>query len=253
MRPSWIRNADPVLLVGWAIVAVVAVALNLGAYVRVLLAVPLVLFAPGYVLHETLFARTPKPRLDQLVIALGASIVVSIVLGLLMAALGIGLEPLSWTIGLAAITLVGSLLAWIRRREVPVDPAPASLPRIRRYEALAVVIAVGASLAIMIGTRFAVANQETAAPEQLWLLPARDGSLGAELGMRADGDGGRYAIRLTSEGVALEEFTVDLQPQETWQTSVSFTEEERRQPIVGRLYEESSDTELRFVVLQPPP
>jgi hypothetical protein len=253
MNPGWMRYADLVILVGCALIAFVAVLLNLDAIVRVILALPLVLFAPGYVLHEALFARAARPRLDQLVISLGASIAIAILTGLFLAAVGVALEPVSWTVALGLITVGGAVIAWRRRRTLPFEPSAADVPPMRRYEAFAIVVSLIAVLAIMVGTRLAVAGQEAAPPEQLWLLPARDGSLGAEVGMRADGDGGSYTIRLTSEGVLLEAFNVDLEPQQIWQTSVQFTEEQRRSPIVGRLYEESDDTELRFVVLQPPP
>ncbi len=44
----------------------------------------------------------------------------------------------------------------------------------------------------------------------------------------------------------------ELGPNEMWQQDLVFDAEDREQPIVGRLYAEGDDTELRFVVLQPP-
>jgi hypothetical protein len=52
-------------------------------------------------------------------------------------------------------------------------------------------------------------------------------------------------------GDVFGEYDPVLDPQETWQTMVTFPAEVRAQPIVARLYESGSETEARFVVLQP--
>ncbi len=210
----------------------------------------MILLAPGYVLQSALLPVPPLPALDRLLISFGGSIVITILVGLLLAWVRIPLVPISWTAALALFTIIGAGLAVLRRRgSKPASPERA-LPRVRLRDALPIALAGVGIVAIFVGTRTIAGDQEPAAPAQLWLLPAVDGSTGARLGMRA-GDGGDYTIRVTSAGVLLQEYAIRLDPEQAWEQHVVLSADDRRQPIVGRLYTDVSETELRFVVLQP--
>jgi hypothetical protein len=248
------RNGDLIFITALAVFTFGTVLIDLPPVVRIVPAVPLVLFAPGYAVQAIVFRRDSLASVDRLIIALGMSMVIAIVAGLLLAAVGIPLAPLTWTGLLSLLTIGATGVAWLRRQQLR-DDAPTSHGawRMRWRDALRLALAGVSVLLIMLGTRQITASFEQPIPAQLWLLPDDDGSLGARLGVRSGGVGGTFFIRLTAAGVLLEEFSVRLAQGETWQTDVQFTASERRQPIVGRLYDDPSSAEIRFVVLQPPP
>ena len=62
---------------------------------------------------------------------------------------------------------------------------------------------------------------------------------------------GETSVVISVAGDVFGEYDPVLAPQETWQTMVQFPAAVRAQPIVARLYEPGSETESRFVVLQP--
>jgi hypothetical protein len=240
---------DLVLAITVALAALVAALLNLPPILRLILAVPLVLFLPGYALVSALFAMAPIPTVEKLVISIGSSIALGILVGFGLAWPAIGLGPLSWTIALAGMTIVGSIIAWIRR---PAGQAgPVRGPSLRRSEGILLAIAAVALVGIFVGTRVIASGQETPPPAQLWMIAADDGATDVNLGVRADTPGGDYTIRLTSAGATVEEFSVTLAAGEVWERVLSFTEEQRERPIVARLYQEPEDAEIRLVVLQP--
>ena len=252
-RDELIRHSDLVVLSVLALVAVAVVGLELPPPVRLLPALPLIFFAPGYVLQAALFPASPWPPVERTLLAVGVSLVSTIVVGLVLAAASIPLGPVSWTVALAALTLFAAAVAWFRQSHLEATPTGFGLPPLRWRDAILITLAMVGTVAVLVGTRAIAADREVAAPEQLWLLPRDDGSLDARVGARAGGAGGAYVIRLTSAGALLEEFTVQLEPGQTWEQDVPFSEEDRRQPIVGRLYIQGEETELRFVVLQPHP
>jgi hypothetical protein len=252
VRSGWLwRHQNLIVLVVVALAAIVAVGLSLHPAIRVVLAIPLVFYAPGYVLQAALLPTQSLQPLERFLVSVGGSVVVTILTGLVLAWADIPLEPISWTVALAAFTVVGAAIAWFRHRNREPEPSGHGLPPMRWREAVPILIAVVGTVGILLGTRVLASGQEEPPPAQLWLIPHED-SFDARLGMRAGGVAGDYTIRLTSAGQLLESYTEHLDPGEAWERVVSFTEEEREQPIVGRLYLNDIETELRFVVLQPP-
>jgi hypothetical protein len=234
-----------------AMAALVATALNLSPLLRLALAIPLVLFLPGYTLVNALFPALQLPTVERLLISLGASISLTILLGLLMAFLNVSLEGLNWAAALALITIVGSAVAWTRRarRGLPGPrPVVARMPR-------AGVVMIGLALLItadvVLGSRFIAGQQESPAPAQLWLVPVEGRSDDALLGIRAGASPTDYRVVISSAGEPIYDFDVPLGAGEVWERSLNFASELRRQPIVARLYEGDSTDEIRFVVLQP--
>jgi len=232
-----------------ALTSVLAVVVDAPPLVRLVPALLLVLFAPGYVFQSFVFAGGELPTLERLVISVAGSIVLTILVGLILAAMAIRLEPASWAVALALLTFVGAPIASLRRRRRPTVARGVERPSMRRRDAVPLVLAGLATIAIIAGTRTIAADQEPPGPPQLWLLPS-EGGFGAYLGMSAGGLGGSYTIRLTSAGELLQEFNISLVAHEGWEQDVVFDANDRTQPIVGRLYDDADD-ELRFVVLNP--
>lgn len=244
-------HVDLWLAVLLVIGAMAAVDLNLGTLARVLLGVPLVLFLPGYALVSALFPTQVIPAVERLLLALGASIALAIVVGLALALMGVLLTPSSWTVALALLTMIGVVVAWARRLRHGVTGPGFAFVTMPRLSALMVVVAVLGAINILVGSNLVAQDQASPAPAQLWMVPIPGQPDEAQLGMRAGADGGSYLIRLSSSGTTLQEFNIDVAPGQEWVTNVVFAVAVRADPIVARLYFDGSDTEMRFVVLEP--
>ncbi len=250
LRPELRSNAD---LLAAGIVSAAAVVLALvdaPAVLRLLPALVLVLFIPGYLLAAALFPQPSLSLTERVVISIGASFALTIVGGLLLAWSPAGLTPVSWATFLAVMSLVGIVAAWWRRRRsAGFMPRIALLP-VRGIDLLMLTVAALGIVGIVAATRAIASDMEEPPPAALWMLPVENGALDARVGVRAGDPGGAYTLRVTSTGQLLDEFELDLDAGETWQQVIDFTAETRERPIVARLFDADGD-ELRFVVLQP--
>ena len=235
-----------------AIANVVAVGLNLPPIIRTPLAIPLVLYLPGYTLALALLPPAALSRVEFLVVSVTLSIAVSALGGLLLGLTPNGLNPLSWTLMLSAVALAGALVASRRSAGAATDP-PSRWPRPGRVEVAVLVLATLAVAAILTGTTVIASRMVAPPPAQLWMLPVDGQPNEAQLGMRAGTPGGPYTIRLTSSGTQIAEYPLTLGDGEQWQTTVTFDPADRTKPIVARLYEGDSDTDIRFVILAAAP
>ena len=243
---------DLVITLLLAVAAVVAVVLALPTPVTFLLALPLVLALPGYALLAAVMPDNSLPLLERGLISAGASIALSILLGIALAVTPLGLGPLPWALGLAGLSAGLCAVAWFRRRRVPPFPTGTSTT-IGLRPAATLAIAGLAAIAILAGTRAIAAEMEPLPPVQLWMMPAGPETTDALVGVRGGEPVGDYVVRLTSAGTLLHEFSITLAPGETWQQVVALGEQDRERPVVARLYYGDDFSEIRFVVLQPPP
>ena len=219
--------------------------------VRAIVVVPLVLFVPGYALVSALFPLLVVPTVERVLMAIGASLGVTIIVGLVLSFAGIALTPVSWLAALAGVSIGGITAAALRRTRSGVDGPRLGLATMPRRGALAVLIALLVVGNVVVGSRIVAGDQQQTPPLQLWMLPIEGRPLSAELGVQADDTGGRYAIVVSSAGSIVAQYNPFLRPNETWQTVVAFTPEVRSRPIVARLYEPGAAVESRFVVMQP--
>lgn len=236
------------------LLAVGAVAGDLPTVVRTLLAVPLVLFLPGYALVSALLPTFAIPAIERLLLAVGSSLALSILVGLALGFAAVPLDAVSWSVALTVVTLALIVLAWARRvhRHI-VGPRPSLIGMPRRGVAL-VVLSVLIVADVLLGVRLAASQQLEGHPTQLWLIPDEQDSDRARLGVRADDDGGRYVIEMSTAAVELHRFEFTLAGDQTWQIVVDLAGGLRQDgAIAARLYEDGSDTETRTVVLQPVP
>jgi hypothetical protein len=244
------RYADLLLIIIIALAATDAVGLDAPSYLRFIPVVPLVLFVPGYLLVGALFPTAHLSGLERVLISVGSSIALVILTGLALALLGLPLVPFLWTVALASIAVIGALIVGLRRARAGYR-RPGIQFSISRLDALFLVVAGVSLVGILAWDAVTTAQMEGPPPAQLWLLPADGGAPVAQLGVRAGSPGGNYMVRLTSSGVPLYEYDISLAASEIWVMTVPFTAEQRALPVVARLYEEPTDTEIRFVVLQP--
>ncbi len=239
-----------------ALLAVLGALAGLGAVdaigiARVALVVPLVLFLPGYALVNAALATLHIPAIERALMSAGASIAMSILLGLAMGMLSIGLGPATWSLGLAALTLLLLSLAWVQRARLGILGVRPSVARMPLRSATLVMISLLIAADAVLAANFAARDAAQPVPIQLWMVGAADNPDGARLGMRAGPDGGDFSIVISSSGEILRRIDLSLSAEETWETIVVFPAEVRVAPIVARLYQGADPNELRYVTLQP--
>ncbi len=234
-----------------ALGALAAVVTEASPLVRAVLAVPLVLFLPGYAVVHALFPSPVIPAVERLLMSIGSSIGLTILISLLLTAIGPGLTPTTWAAALAVATITGTVVAWQRRLQHGVVGPGVAFATMPRIGAVMVLIAGFLIADVLLGNHLIARDQQTASPTQLWMVPVDDQANDARLGMRAGEEGGSFRIELSAAGSVLQEFKISLRPEQTWERLVTFAGNIRAQPIVARLYAGTSNSQLRFVVLQP--
>jgi hypothetical protein len=233
-----------------ALAAALAVVLDLPAAIRLPLAVPLAVFVPGYGMLHALLPGATLASAERLIIAIGTSIGVTILGGIVLALSPARLSPVSWAVMLAAVSLTALGVAWLRRTREGISGPRLARPRVPLGGAVVILVSAVLLADVVLGARFIAAEQLAPAPEQLWMLP-NDSSSDVRLGMQAGPGGGEYVVRVSSGGDTVAQYELRLGQGETWQTELPVTVEQRSAPLVARLYEGGSETEPRFVVLQP--
>jgi hypothetical protein len=234
-----------------ALTALTAVALDLHPLLRVVLAVPLVLFLPGYAILSALAPARPLEAIERVLVSLGLSFAVTIVVGILLALTPVRLSALSWAITLAGLTLAGCAIAWVRRVRARIEGP--RIPRLTSPPAAAALMLIAALIAgnALVGNSVGAVGQDEPAPEQLWMVPAASpGQI--RLGMRAGPGGGEYALRLSSGGEVIQSYDLTLAEGEAWEQLVIVPEQAQGHALVARLYSATDGAELRFVFLQAP-
>jgi uncharacterized membrane protein len=162
--------------------AAVSLIAPLGA-VRVIFAVPLALFLPGYAVTAAAFGSRLPSWSTRLPLALGVSLACLALGGLLLNYTPGGIQGLPWTILLVVIVLLGCAVA-ARRRGTSGGTA-SSFPRFRPSPATAILAA--GSLAMAVAA--VVLAQGTPRAEhaygytQLWIAPPKPTDVSARIGV----------------------------------------------------------------------
>jgi hypothetical protein len=233
-----------------AVAAVIAVVLDLPAALRLPLTLPLAVLLPGYGLLSALLPSSTLSAVERLIIAVGASIGITVLGGIVLALSPARLSPLSWGVMLAAVSLVAIGAAWLRRQRLGLTGSRFSRPQVPLAGGVLILVASVLLADVLLGARFIAAEQLSPAPEQLWILPTESAKQ-VRVGMQAGAGGGDYLVRVSSAGDTVAQYELELRQGEQWQTELRVTAEQRAGPLVARLYAEGSENELRFVVLQP--
>lgn len=233
-----------------ALLGAVSVVLDLPAAVRLPLTVPLAIFLPGFALLSALVPSSNLAAVERVMISIGASIGVTIIGGIVLALSPVRLSPASWSLMLAAVSITGLTVAWVRRSQAGISGPRFNRPAVPLGAAVLLLVASVLLADVLLGARFIAAEQLTPPPAQLWMLPTQE-SQRVLVGMQAGPGGGDYVVRVSSAGEAVAEYELELAQTQQWQTELTVTAEQRAGPLVARLYEGDSAIELRFVVLQP--
>lgn len=223
--------------------AAVAAACSAGAAVpglRVVAGLLLVLVLPGYALSALVVPAAPaglmrvSPVLWRGMWAVGLSLAVAVLGGLLLNLTPLGLTRMSWAVSLAAVTLLAvAASAWRRRRAMqprgsaaatPATPAAPGRPRFSRIAAGYALAAVALAAAAIMLAVLSAGRQHSPGFAQLWLVPARSPAVSgqATLGVRSGYQGTEtfhLVLRRGPHPIGTWDFT--LGPGRNWQRTVT--------------------------------
>ena len=203
--------------------AAVAVAFSPGVptAIRALVGLPLVLVLPGYALTAAVTPRLGRWGADKVVFTLGTSIAVAVLGGLVLNFTPWGLERRSWSVLLAAFTIVAATGAALRRAgaaETPSGPRG----RVQRHSAAASRAGSPIAMAAVgISRRGAIQADQQTRFTQMWMLPT-NGKKDLRIGIiNREGSTQHYRIVLRDGRRQLATFpAIDLAAGAKWISAV---------------------------------
>jgi len=191
-----------------------------------ILAVPLVLLIPGGLLVTMLPSR-PQDLVFQFALAVGLSIAMCIVVGLLLNVLPTGIDHRTWACALGLVSMTEAVVvASLRSRAAGNRSRSPSL--LAQTDVKLVIVAALAVLAILGGLIAIVAwersNAEVAYRQEqfseLWVEPAPGGA--TVVGVHSDTSGrNKFRLSVNAAGQLVESYTFTLKWQQTWTQDVS--------------------------------
>jgi hypothetical protein len=215
---------------------------------RTVLALPLVLFAPGYTVAAALFPAWSLREPEHLLLAVALSLVTDALGGLALDVMQIRLEARSWVALIGAVTVAGVLLAAVRRAtHLQLSRVPIRIILGRRG------LGAVAVASLVLSGAVALARTPLPAPQVsgytvLWLVPSSDRGSGVlELGASSDEQSaGRYRVELRVGGHTTRRWGIQLAPGQRWQVAVHAS---RGRPVEALLYRDHSSAVYRRVEL----
>ncbi len=205
--------------------AMLAVVLPAGSIVRLIFALPLVFFLPGYAITAALLPLRSFGNAERLLFSLGVSVAATALGGLILNLTAWGLQTSTWAVALAMIVLLASAIAWLRRKPEGATTAV----QIERHFNLRFRDGLFAGLAVLVMgaavglTRLPVSPNGVTGYTQLWMIPANPGNSNVfYLGIKsAEFTETRYRLRVSVGDQVVQEWpALGLKPGETWETAI---------------------------------
>jgi uncharacterized membrane protein len=209
--------------------------------ITALLGAFMALFLPGYALGAALFPPGYLGRSERIMVALGLSLALSILGGLVLNLSPLGLGETSWLALLGSVTLVASAVGILRRATRPLEEAGEARLSPRLSSRQLAVLGLAALLAVTaVGvTAWGEALEPKASFTQLWLLPPQlSGGQQVTLGVRnMEQRPMSYRLDLSVNGQVVREWVpLLLHPGETWEERSTLPESANQQPVEALLY-----------------
>lgn len=230
---------------------------GLGTPVRALLALPLVLFLPGYAFTAASLPRLRRWSAEGLAVDLGTSIALTVLAGLALDFTPWGLERRSWALALAGITVVAAAVGRLRRGAA--GHAPRGRERMRlstmQLALLATALLLGAA-AVGISRLGAIQKDQQSTFTQLWMLPASE-STGTALRIGIGNDEGSletYRLVLRAGARTLASWPrIVVRAGRRWETEIALPQGlSPRVPVEAELFRASEPaTVYRHVTFWP--
>jgi hypothetical protein len=238
--PDSARFFDLGLTVALGVCAVLAsLAVPPGSVVRILLTAPLVLFLPGYAVSAALI-QTRLGLAGRFALGLGLSLALAACGGLLLNLTPWGLTSTSWPILLLLVTVVGSIAAAVQRATSPVAIPGPFAGRSVHIRALDVGLL---GVAGLIGA-VAIWFSSTPPPEQpnqeyalLWAVPDATVASTIHLGVQnMQPVSTAYVLRVERADQTVQEYSLQLEPTQTWQTDLQLQQPLDESEAAGDLH-----------------
>ncbi len=185
------------------------------------LAVPLVLFLPGYTFSYALFARQTLGGLERMVISVAASISLAIGCGVLLDLTPAGLQTNSWLLSLLAITSVSGVIALARGNEPVITHRQGTRFRLLPTDAVVYSLVAVVLVTFIYVVRAPAPTERVAGYTLLWLVPEPTASQTVQLGvMNSELTTTAYEVHLLADDRVIYKEQVSLQPGMTWHEQV---------------------------------
>lgn len=215
---------------------------------RTILALPFMLFLPGYTLLTAIGPRTPMGRPEFLLLSLGLSIAITVLCGLVLNWTPIGLQAQSWSIVLGAIILIVSLIGLTRRQEVLPAASYSFSIGLDVVQQIMIGLALVVAVAAFLIARQAALQQPDVSFTQLWLLPPQEaGSATIQIGIfNQEKETIAYRLQLINGPALIQQWSViELEPEQKWETTVELpVDVDRSKPVEARLYRRDTPGEI---------
>jgi uncharacterized membrane protein len=190
----------------------------------IVLALPLIFLAPGYLLIEILTQKREHDRTTHLLLSIGLSLSIDILCGFLLNLIPMGLTPTTWGSFLAAFALACVLPCMVRRRrwQMHVDQKQKDLPT--RYEFLLLTLTVYVVIFAFIYTTSTIENQKYPGFTQFWLLldSYQSHNCAIQLGIASSETvTTTYKVEVKENNQHIAQWSsIKLAPQQKWQESL---------------------------------
>lgn len=195
--------------------------------VRLVAALPLLFFLPGYAITAALFPKRSLGIPEQVLFSLGVSIAVVIAGSFALHWTPWGLQARSWVGLLFCVILVASFLAAKRWQKTgPVSGTPFNFVLDVRQGLLLGLAALVITAAVVLA-RTPLPPQGIQGYTQLWILPvSNDNPATVRVGISSmEFTPTEYSLRVLLVGEVVQEWpTIQLQPGEKWETNVILPE-----------------------------
>jgi len=242
------RNLDLVGICAWAAIMVIAVGHSEYQPLRLVLALPLLLFFTG---HAVLRAVGPRAgsRTEHAAYAIGLSIAVALAGGFLLNSLG-ALTPLGWALWLNAVVAASSATTLIRQPNGHKHPTEGGDLRLRARH----LFMIAASGALVCGAFFVAVRDEAGQRDfkyvEFWLVGCEGGGGELMVGIKSAEVGPQVFDVEVSRGsdVIAVWRSVHLVPGQTWTQALSLNiESGNERKVHARLYNHSDGRLYRQV------
>jgi hypothetical protein len=191
------RRHDLFLASGAAVLCgLIAVAVPI-ELIRIVAALPLALFLPGYAIVAVAFgSQLPATPMWQ-ILSLGASLSVLALSGLLLTVVPGGIETLTWALLLVVIVLACCRGAALRRQPSTVAAGGFSVPRIAVRDCLLLGAAAVVAVAALVLAQTPLPASHATGFTALWMVPGEAAERTAEIGIQSsEQEGQDYVLRV---------------------------------------------------------
>jgi len=226
------------VIVGTIIIIAVILTGVGGSMLSALLGLLLVFVLPGYALVNAFFPGNDLEFAEIIALALGLSLAIAALGGLVLYWLPWKLQTHSWTVFLGSITIFASVVALLRHQRLEVR-SPSFIKvkmSLSIKEGLFFVLAgIGVAIAFVLAYRGEV-KQSNSDFTQLWILPSEEDDSTVQIGINNHAtEASQYRLLVKVNNEVVDEIpSINLNSEETWVNS--FTLPEGADSVIADLY-----------------